>query len=389
MEYQKKLISEKVSKIGALLLGIGVVIIAVSFVVDKDRAMFNYLMMYMFLLSIGLGSLALVALEYLVGATWSTPFRRVSEFLASVLPLLIILVIPIFFGMHDLYHWTHHEAVEHDKILQAKEPYLNLGFFTIRVAATLLIWILFFFLFTKNSQKQDLSGDPALTRRNIILSTVFAPLFMVTITVAAIDFMMSLEPHWYSTIYGVYYFAGSLLASLAAFTLINILLKEKGYLNPRISNSHFYSMGALMFAFNIFWGYIGFSQFVLIWYADLPEETIWYIQRWTGSWKYVSIALLVVHFVIPFLVLLPRAVKTNLQKLKFMAIWMLFAHMLDLYWLIMPTYSRSEAVLGWMEIGFPLAAIGLLMLVFKFRANKVNLVPVKDPKLESGLNFHL
>ncbi|MGH2574580.1 MAG: quinol:cytochrome C oxidoreductase, partial [Ignavibacteria bacterium] len=340
MEYSKKELSEKVAKTGWLLLIIGVLIIALSFTVNKERAMFNYLWMYMFLVSIGIGSLALVSLEYLVGATWSTPFRRVSEFLAAVTPALVILVIPLLYGMHDLYHWTHSEAVKGDELLQSKAPYLNLQFFIIRVGICLLIWLLFYLFFIRNSEKQDQTKDPKLTTKNIRLSVVFTPLFIITITVAAVDWMMSLEPHWYSTIFGVYYFAGTVVASLAAVTLISVLLKEGGYLHPRITNQNFYSLGTMLFGFNVFWTYIAFSQYLLIWYADLPEETFWLMHRWEGSWKYVSIALLFVHFIIPFLVLISRNAKTNLKTLKIMSVWMLFAHMLDLYWLIMPTYSK-------------------------------------------------
>ena len=389
MDYQKKPLPEIVGKLGWLFLGLGIIMISLSLVVDKDRAMFNYLIMYMFILSIALGSLGLVALEYLAGATWSTPFRRISEFFSAVLPLLIILVIPIIFGMHDLYHWTHKEAVAHDPILQAKEPYLNMQFFIIRVIGIYAIWMIFFFFFTRNSKKQDTTRDPALTRMSGKLAAAFAPLFMITITVAAIDFMMSLEPHWYSTIYGVYYFAGSLLASFAALTLVSILLKQNGYLCSEIKNSHFYSMGTFMFAFNIFWAYIGFSQYLLIWYADIPEETFWYIMRWEGSWKYVSIGLIVIHFVIPFLVLIPRSIKTNVSRLKFMAVWILVAHYYDIYWLVMPTYSKTGAVFGWIEIGFPILIVGLFMTVFNMKAKNNNLMPIGDPKLESGLNFHL
>jgi len=389
MEYQSKVLSNKVTKLGWLFLGLGALLIILTFVLDKDRGMFNYLVMYMFILSIGLGSLALVALEYLAGAVWSTPFRRVSEFLASVVPLLLLLVIPILFGLHDLYHWTHKEVVETDPILQGKEPYLNVGFFLIRVFAFIAIWILFYIFLIRNSQKQDETRDVKHTTRNIKLSTVFIPIFVITITFTAIDFMMSLEPHWFSTIFGVYYFSGTIVASFAAITLVSVLLKENGYLNPRIKDEHFHSMGTYMFGFNIFWAYIAFSQYLLIWYADMPEESFWYLTRWTGSWKFVSIALFIIHFAIPFIVLLPKSMKTNLRTLKIMAVWLLFAHFLDLYWLIIPTYSGSGAVFGWMEIGFPLAAVGLIMLVFSFRAKKVNMMPIGDPKLERGLDLHI
>jgi hypothetical protein len=393
MEYQQKPLPGKVSRTGWILLVIGAIGIALAFVVNSERAMFNYLIMYMFILSISVGSLGLVGLEYISGASWSTPFRRISEFLASVIPLLLILVIPIVFGMHDLFEWTHTEVVAEDPILKGKEAYLNTPFFLVRVGVTYALWMLFYFIFIRNSRKQDTTKDPNLTRTSIRFSAVFAPLFMITLTIAAIDFIMSLEPHWFSTMFGVYYFAGTVLAAFAALTLISVLLKQNGFLDKKISNSHFYSMGVLMFAFTVFWAYIGFSQFMLIWYADIPEETFWFMMRTQGTWEYVSYGLLVIHFIIPFIALLPRTVKTNLARLKTMAIWLLFAHYYDLYWLVMPTYTHrmgsQDAVFGWMELVFPIAAVGLLIIMFSMQAKRHNLMPIGDPKLEAGLNFHL
>lgn len=389
MEYIKKALPDKLLKRGGIVLALGILIQVISFVVNPHRAFFDYLWIYMFLVSLGVGALGLTALEYLVGATWSTPFRRIFEINATLIPVLVVLAIPLYFGMHDLFHWTHHEAVANDPILTSKSPYLNEQFFFIRVGVCFVIWLLFFFMITKNSESQDATGNPLYTKRNIRWSTVFAPLFMITLTITAIDWMMSLEPHWFSTMYGVYYFAGTLVASFSLATFVGIKLYEGNYLHPQIKNTHFYSLGTLMFGFNVFWGYIAFSQYLLIWYADLPEETFWMLDRWEGNWKYVSIGLLFIHFVIPFLVLVNRGAKTNLKTLKFMSVWMLAAHAYDLYWLIMPTYMKDGAAFGWSELSFPLIVVGLMMVLFKVRSDKKNLVPVGDPKLKAGLEFHL
>lgn len=388
MDYQRKPLPPRLATIGNVLLGLGLVVTIISFVVNSHRAFFDYLWMYMFLVSIGVGSLGLVALEYLVGATWSTPFRRVSEFLASLIPILVILVIPLLFGMHDLFHWTHEEVVEADPILKSKAAYLNVNFFYIRTALVLFIWIIFFYIFIRNSQRQDATRDPALTKQSIKFSTIFAILFIITLSVTAIDWMMSLEPHWYSTMFGVYYFAGTIVCSFAAATYCSVKLNENGYLDKRIKNENYYSLGTLMFGFNIFWAYIGFSQYMLIWYADIPEETFWFIMRMKGGWEYFSLGLLFFHFIIPFLILLPRRVKVNPKLLIVMSIWMLCAHAYDLYWLIMPTYSKVF-IFSWSEIGVMMFAVGLVITVFRIRASKTNLVPVGDPKLEAGLKFHL
>jgi MFS family permease len=374
---------------GWILLIIGALAIAISFFFDRERSSFNLLIMLMFLLSIGLGSLFLVALEYVAGAVWSTPVRRVSEFLSASLIFLPVVAIILFFNMNDLYHWMHSEYVQSDKILSQKTPYLNYVFFIVRVAFFIGIWLLFYFLIIKNSRKQDKTGEQILTKRNTNLSAAFIPIFAITITFASVDWMMSLEPHWYSTIFGVYYFSGTVLAALASATLIIVLLRQKGYFPVKLLQDHLYSLGALMFAFINFWAYIAFSQYMLIWYANIPEETSWMLQRWNGSWKFVSIGLIIVHFIVPYFALLSQPAKMNPKRLIIMSIWILFAHIYDLYWIIMPTYSRDGAVFGWMELVFPVALVGLIIVLFSYKLRNNNLVPIGDPKLERGINFRL
>ncbi|MBU2493002.1 MAG: quinol:cytochrome C oxidoreductase [Bacteroidetes bacterium] len=343
----------------------------------------------MFLTSIGLGSLFLVAIEYLGGAVWSTPFRRVSEFLAAVLIVVPIIAIPVYLNLHSIFHWTHTDVVAADPILSGKSAYLNETFFAVRVVVFFALWLLFYFLITKNSKKQDETKDQNLTTRNIKLSAVFMPIFALTITFASIDWIMSLNPHWFSTIFGVYYFTGSLLAALAAGTFIIVMLNEKGYLIKGLKKDHYYSLGALLFAFTNFWAYIAFSQFMLIWYANLPEETVFFMDRLHGSWVYVSIGLIFIRFIIPYAGLLSQPSKMNAKNLKFFSLWILFAHFYDLYWLIMPSYSKEGFVLGWMELGFPLLAVGIIILVFSIKSKKENLIPIGDPKLQRGLDFRL
>ncbi len=388
-EYVKKDLPASWNKLGLLLTGIGLLLVVVAFFVDHTRAAFNNLIMLMFLSSIGVGALFIIALEYLAGAVWSTPYRRIMEFLAATLLILPLVALPVYMNLHDLFHWTHEEAVQGDYILEAKTPYLNIPFFTIRVAAFFAVWIIFFFLLIRNSKKQDESKDQSLTTKNIRLSAIFMPFFAITLTFASIDWMMSLEPHWFSTIFGVYYFSGTVLAALAAGTYAIIVLNEKGYFQFKLVKDHFYSLGALMFAFINFWAYIAFSQFMLIWYANLPEETFWYLNKWEGSWMFVSIGLIFVHFVIPYFGLLSQPSKMNPKNLKFMSLWILFAHFYDLYWLIMPTYSADGIAFGWMELAFPIAGLGLLILIFSMRAKNQNLLPIGDPKLKRGLNFRL
>lgn len=389
VEYVKKDLPASVNKIGIALLIAGLLIIVFSYFVDNTRSAFNNLILLMFLTSIGLGSLFLVAIEYLGGAVWSTPFRRVSEFLAAVLIVVPIIAIPVYLNLHSIFHWTHTDVVAADPILSGKSAYLNETFFAVRVVVFFALWLLFYFLITRNSKKQDETKDQNLTTRNIKLSAVFMPIFALTITFASIDWIMSLNPHWFSTIFGVYYFTGSLLAALAAGTFIIVMLNEKGYLIKGLKKDHYYSLGALLFAFTNFWAYIAFSQFMLIWYANLPEETVFFMDRLHGSWVYVSIGLIFIRFIIPYAGLLSQPSKMNAKNLKFFSLWILFAHFYDLYWLIMPSYSKEGFVLGWMELGFPLLAVGIIILVFSIKSKKENLIPIGDPKLQRGLDFRL
>ncbi|MBN1299657.1 MAG: quinol:cytochrome C oxidoreductase [Melioribacteraceae bacterium] len=345
--------------------------------------------MLMFLTSVGVGGLFLIALEYIAGAVWSTPFRRVIEIITGIVILLPVIAVPVYLNLHDLFHWTHEEVVQGDYSLESKSGYLNVSFFTIRVVVFFALWILFYLLLRKNSLSQDVTGDQLLTKKNIRLSAVFMPVFAVTITFSSIDWIMSLEPHWFSTIFGVYYFSGTVLAALAAGTLAIIMLNEKGYLTKGLVKDHYYSLGALLFAFTNFWAYIAFSQFLLIWYANLPEETFWFLQKWEGSWMIISVGLIFVHFIVPYFGLLSQPSKMDPKRLKLMSIWILFAHWYDLYWLVMPTFSKEEAVFGWMEVAFPILTVGIVILAFVIISRKKNLIPVGDPKLKRGLDFRL
>ncbi|MGE5353136.1 MAG: quinol:cytochrome C oxidoreductase [Acidobacteriota bacterium] len=386
--YRIKEFPRSLSLLGWGLLALGVVLILVSFFMDRTRSSFNILVSFMFLMSIGLGSLFLVALEYVAGAVWSTPIRRVSEFLSTILFIIPVLAIPLYFSMHEVFHWSHTEVVRQDPALMSKSPYLNVPFFVIRTLVCFAIWLLFYILIVRNSEKQDSLKDQLITTKNIRSSAIFMPVFAITITLAAVDWMMSLEPHWFSTIFGVYYFAGTILAALASATIVVVLFMRRGYFT-HLTEDHLYSLGALMFAFINFWAYIAFSQYLLIWYANLPEETTWFLLRWQGSWRSVSIALIIIHFIVPYFGLLSQPSKMNPGRLLFMSIWILFAHLFDLYWLIMPTFSRTGAVLGWMEFAFPIAAVGIVIIFFTMKAKNTNIVPIGDPKLQRGLDFRL
>ena len=389
VEYQKKELPKRFQTIGTVLFIIGLIGVSAAYLTDGSRSAFNNIIMLMFLTSIGLGSLFLVSVEFVAGAVWSTPFRRIPEFLSSILLVLPIIVVPLLFKLGDIFHWMHPEVVEADKILTGKAPYLNVDFFIVRVIVFILLWIIFYYFITNNSKKQDTTFDQSLTKRNIKLSAAFIPVFGITISFTAFDWLMSLEPHWFSTIFGVYYFSGSILATFAAVTLIVVWLNENGYLVKGLTNDHYYSLGAFMFAFTNFWAYIAFSQFLLIWYANLPEETFWFLQRWEGNWIYFSIGLMFIRFVIPYFGLISQPSKMDPKRLMIMSIWLLFAHWYDLYWLAMPNYSKAGVLFNWIELAFPILTVGIVILLLVQLSKKNNLVPIGDPKLKRGIDFRL
>ncbi|MEJ5286848.1 MAG: Alternative complex III subunit ActF [Candidatus Kapaibacterium sp.] len=387
--YHKKPLPKKLLNLGLLLFVVGLLGTIAGFFVDSARISFNLVVLTTWLASIGIGSLFFIGIEYLTGAVWSVPFRRVAEINSAIIFVLPILIVPIILNIHSLYHWTHIEAVQNDTILKNKAPYLNETFFIIRTVVFIFLWFLFYYLFISNSRKQDSTSDQKLTKRNSIVSAAFMPVFAISLTFFAIDWLMSLEPHWYSTIFGVYYFAGTFLASLGAFTYISILLNEKGYLVEGLGPDHYYSMGALLFGFTNFWAYIAFSQFMLIWYANLPEETFWFINRGVGSWFYMSIGIILVKFIVPYILLLPQPAKMDPKRLKIAALWILFAHYYDLFWVVMPTFSKNGIPFNWFELVPIVLGLGLFIMVFYYVASKVNLVPIGDPKLRRGVEFHL
>lgn len=384
----KKELPSNFVKTGWGLVIVGVVLAGISYATDSHRAVFNNLIGFAFLTSVAVGALFFIALEYIAGAVWSTPFRRVTEFLASLLPMAVILAIPLLMNMHELFHWSHKEAVEADPILKHKEPYLNEQFFIIRFVVVFGAWMLFYYLFRRNSFKQDVDKDQRHTKNNITLSAIFIPFFAISISLFAIDWLMSVEPHWFSTIFGIYYFTGTAICALAVATFLVVSLSEKGYFFKGINENHYYSFGALLFGLLSFWAYIAFSQFMLIWYANLPEENFWFIARWKNGWEYISIAMVLLHFWVPYFMLLSRPSKMDVGNLKRSSLLLVFVHFLDLYWLVMPKYNQAP-VFGFFELAFPLLTVGLIIVVFSVQAKKYNMVPVGDPKLQRGIDFHL
>ena len=366
----------------ALIVGAaGIVLSLVAAYTDREQFYFSYLTAYVFWAGIMLGGLFFTMIHHISGAVWSVVLRRITESIMSAAPIIGVLFIPLIFGIHDLYHWSHADVVAQDALLQKKAGYLNIPFFIIRSVIYLAVWIILAFVLYRKSIKQDhaFNSDDLTKMKRISAPGIVA--FALTITFAAFDWLMSLDPHWYSTIFGVYIFAGSFLSALAFIAVLGLAFRKKAILADVITVEHYHDLGKFLFAFTIFWGYMAFSQYFLIWYANIPEETIWYHHRWEDNWKILTMILVFGHFLVPFLGLMPRAAKRNLTYLKFMSIWILVMHFIDIYWIAMPALHPHGFRFSWID-GATFLAIGGIVVWYitrKFVAG--SLVPVNDPKL--------
>jgi hypothetical protein len=369
---------------------VGILGLAVSFaglLKNHEQFYHSYLVAFTFWTSIGLGGLFFTMLHHLTGSIWSVVIRRISEAAALTLPVMGILFIPILLNQHDLYHWSHHDAVAHDAILQMKAPYLNSMFFIIRSVVYFAIWTFLAIRLAQMSKKQDEESDNMIGLKMARFSAPGMIIFALTITFASFDWLMSLNPHWYSTIFGLYYYAGCVMGIFSFFTLTAIYLKRKGVLEGIVSVEHYHDFGKLMFTFMVFWTYMAFSQYLLIWYANLPEETVWYHQRGVGSWKTFSLVIVFGHFAIPFFALMTRAAKRSETWLIVMALWLLLFHWLDMYWNVMPTLHPEGVSFSWMDVTTMIGFAGVFKWAFWRRYSSQPVVPIHDPKLQSSINF--
>ena len=375
------------NKSSLIVAAIGIVTSVVAYFVNSPQFYHSYLTAYMFWFTIVLGGLFFTMLHHISGAVWSTVLRRLSETIMITIPIMAILFLPVILGMHDLYHWSHLDAVAEDELLQKKEAYLNAVFFTIRAIVYFSIWFLLAWNLYKTSLKQDKGHDEKYSKKMTKISAPGMVIFALTITFASFDWLMSLDPHWYSTIYGLYVYAGSFLSFMAFLIIIGLALRKKGLLTDIITIEHYHDIGKFLFGFTIFWGYMAFSQYFLIWYANIPEETIWYIHRWEGNWSILTMVLVFGHFVLPFMVLMLRSVKRNFTTLKIIAYWILLMHFIDIYWLVFPTFSKHGFVFSWIDIATFLAVGGIFLWYFWYKYFGAAMVTINDPKLQKSMEL--
>jgi hypothetical protein len=359
------------------------------FAKDAQMGWSAFVMNHFYFMSLALGGLFFAAIQWLTGAMWSAPVRRLGESFTAYLPIALLTTVILFFGLHHIYEWTHTEVVAKDMILSHKKSYLEPTFFIARNLIAFLLWAFFAWKLISNSIEQDSNGDFRINMKNRVLTPIFIIFFALSFTMASYDQIMSLDPHWFSTIFGIYCFAGLFYSTLAALCLLTLYFKKQGYLQGIVNDNHLHDIGKFMFAFTVFWAYIGFSQFMLIWYANLPEETGYYLKRFSGGWMGVSIFLLVGKFLTPFFILLPRGSKRSEFRLAFVAVFMLIAQWIDVLWMVQPEFFKEGPRVDFFTIGMTLGFLGLFGLCVSRFLSKHNVVAIGDPRLhESVLHHH-
>ncbi len=369
---------------------IGIAVFLITLKQNPKLAWASYLLSFWYVLALAMMATVFIAIFSIIKSGWQVVFKRVLEGMSSFLPVAFILSLGIlFFGVPSLYHWSDAHAV-HDAILVHKSPYLNLPFFIVRTVAFFAIWIGFSRFFIKNSLQQDLDGKAERTLQLIPKAALFLILFALSYSFASFDYIMAVQPHWFSTMYGVYMFAGMMGSGLATLILLLVLVKKLGYL-PEVNENHFHNIAQLLIGFTIFWMYIWFSQFMLIWYANIPEETAFFIPRLANGWQWVLGFLILIRWFFPFVLLLPRPVKRSTKWLVPISILVLCAQFTDLFYNIFPS------VLG-LEHGpqFPISAILILLGALSFFTlwvllylSRVNLIAKNDPFLEESMHLKL
>jgi hypothetical protein len=437
-------------KISAALGGLGIVACVLGWSSDPHRFAFSWLFAVMTFLAIALGAMFFVLSNHLTGAGWGVTVRRTAEILMAGLPVMALLVIPVLASMDELYPWMHqwreslhHEAGDethgdaeeeehssaeslvgasvaqaqdhghdappaggghgaehgadhhtpqhaaHEEIIESKLPYLNQPFFIGRAVFYGLTWTLLAWFFFTFSTRQDTSRDLTLTKRMQTFSPAATFAFGLTLTFAAFDWLMSLEPTWFSTIFGVQYWSVGVVSSLALMIVLMHGLKSSGVFGEAVTTEHFHDVGKLLFGFLIFWAYVSFSQFMLIWYASIPEETTYYHLRWAEGWRTFSLFMVVAHFVVPFFLLISRNVKRRVPILAFGAAWLLVTHVFEVFWLVMPYVSPGELTVHWLDLAALFAVGGVYMTVVFLLMGRYPLIPIGDPRLDRAIHLQV
>ncbi len=346
----------------------------------------SYLWSYLFVVGVSVGSLAWLMLQYLTGGAWGVVIRRPCEAAARTLPLVALMFLPILIGIPNLYPWSHPNIVAADALLRQKHVYLNVPFFLARTAFYFAGWMLLSWRLDHWSAVEDREGPGRAHGRLARLAGPGLVFWGFSVTFMAIDWVLSLNPHWFSTIFGMLFMAGQALSSLAFLIALLVLLSYRGPLSEILTPRHLHDLGKLLLALVMVWAYFSFSQFLIIWAGNLPSEIPWYMARLRGGWQFIGLGLVLFHFALPFALLLSRDLKRNFKLLAGIALFVLFMRLVDLYWLVAPDFAKASSPGGsWLDLAAPLGVIGIWLAYFLAQLEKRPLMPLGDPHLEEAL----
>lgn len=382
-------VSARMKTVYSVLMFLGAAGLVVGLMQNQERMWLAYLVAFFYFMSIALGGLFFAAIQHVTKAGWSVNIRRLSESLTAFLPFGAFAAAIFYIGAPKLYVWLDKAKVAEDEALMHKASYLNGTFWTMRLVVFFALWLFFKKLLVGDSLEQDKTGEERLTHRMLKNGIAFLLIFAFSYSFLAVDLLMSVDPHWFSTIFGIYAFAGLFQSTMAFMILMIIYLKKKNLLAGFVTEDHMHDLGKFLFAFTVFWCYIAFSQYMLIWYANLPEETRFIIPRTEGHWLPLSLLLLIGKFFVPFLALLPRWAKRTNVHIGAISVWVLAMQYLDIYWLVYPAKYETEVHFGLYEICIYAGFLGAFLFAVTRFLSRNNLVPVRDPRISESLHHHV
>jgi hypothetical protein len=371
------------------LLTFGILTFIIGVLRNPERLWTSYLAAFFFFSCLGIGGLFWVAINNIANAGWSVTIRRYAEAMTSFIPVILGGGLVLLIGMKTLFPWADPDQVAASPLIASKTAYLNVGFFVLRLVIFTGGWYLFRHFIVGNSLKQDVDGKPERTLKNVGLSIGFIAFFALSFSLFSVDMLMSLLPTWYSTIFGIYCFAGLFQSTLAALALIIIYMRRNGFVKGYVTVEHLHDVVKYMKGFTVFWAYIAFSQLILIWYANIPEETEYYIMRSQHGWLGVSFALLIFRFIVPFIALLPRGLKRNEAHVIAVSCLVLVMQYVDIWWMVYPNFFDGHMLFGFWEIGLMALFAGLFLICLIGFFSKHSLVAIKDPRLQEALDHHV
>jgi len=369
------------------LIIVGIVAFVAGFIIDPEQTWANYLLNNFYFLALAVGASFFMALQYITQSGWSSGFKRVPEAMASYIPVAAVFFLLLYFGIHTLYHWSHEEVRSADEIIQHKAPYLNIPFFMIRIALYFVCWSAMTMFLRRLSVKEDLEGGLHFFQKSEFYSRIYIFLLAITFSLACFDLIMSVDPHWYSTIFAFKNFAAAFYRGAAVILLITVILQKQGHF-PFFNRNHLQDMSSYVFMLSIIYGYLWFAQFMLIWYGNIPEETIYFAIRWEGQWQPLFWADILINWFVPFAILMPRKPARRLKVVIPVVILLIIGHWIDLYLQIFPGVT-GENDFGFLEIGTFLGYCGLFALVVARTLSAAAPVPRNHPYLSECLDHHL